>query len=716
MHSDRVDQTHLIDGKYAIGDLVDLNELRAIFDKFTQATGFTVGFLDHPGLNVLIASGWKDICTKFHRISAVSAAACKRSNRRLLGQLKQPEDVVVERCENGLVDCAVPIIIKEKHIASLVTGQMLVEEPNIDDFRRQAEHFGFDVEEYLKALQDVRVVSEKELRDATAFLGEMAHLISRLGYSNLRRAEESARLASEILERRRAEEKRRESDERHRTILHTAMDGFWLADTEGRLLQVNESYCRMSGYSERELLALKISDLEVQETSDDVSVHMQKLIAQGTDRFESRHRRKDGTILEIEVSVQYKPWEGGRMVAFLHDITDRVLAEKERLNLESQLREAQKMEAIGVLAGGIAHDFNNILSPIIGYTEMALDDDPELSPVQFELEQVLAAAHRAKDLVKQILAFSRRGPEQQMIPVDISRVVKEALRFLRASLPSSIEIRQNLQKGVALADVTQLHQVIANLCTNAAHAMDSQGVLDVSLTKVHLSVGDLSDLSLPDLKPGAYLKLSVGDTGQGMSDETVQRIFEPYFTTKEMGKGTGLGLAVVLGIVKRHGAEIKVRRELGMGSVFDIYIPSAVEQPTAVFDPYRDLPGGSEKVLLIDDEQMIVHLGATILERLGYRVTAKTNARDALDLFLSDPHAFDLIITDYTMPGLTGIDLARAMGKARPGIPVLLCTGFSERLKDEDVEEAGIRRCVMKPLDSAKLAKLAREVLDAKSC
>ncbi len=401
------------------------------------------------------------------------------------------------------------------------------------------------------------------------------------------------------------------------------------------------------------------------------------------------------------------------VLVIIVDITEWKRAEQDRERLEMQLQEAQKLEAIGTLAGGIAHDFNNILAPIVGYTEIALGEMGEPDSRRELLEEVLKAASRAKELVKQILVFSRHEQEKPMISMNIGSVVKEALKLLRATLPSTIEISQDIEKGVAVADGTQIHQVIVNLCTNAAHAMDHKGTLSVSLRNVTLDQQDLDASVASEMKAGPYLKLRVADSGRGMDVETVQHIFEPYFTTKALGKGTGLGLSVVHGIVKRHGGKIVVQSEPGRGSSFDVYIPAAeekAEQPMAILE---NLPRGSERILIVDDEEMIVRMAAKMLTRLGYDVTSQTSPLDALNLFRSDPRAFDLIITDYTMPGMTGIDLAREIFKERPQQPIILSTGFNERLTEEGARRLGIAEIVMKPLVRQELAELVRRVLDA---
>jgi CheY-like chemotaxis protein len=343
---------------------------------------------------------------------------------------------------------------------------------------------------------------------------------------------------------------------------------------------------------------------------------------------------------------------------------------------------------------------------------MAMDGIEESSPSRYDLDQVLIAANRAKDLVKQILSFSRLGEDQLMRPVDVSLIVKEALKLLRASLPSTIEIRQNIHIVKILADATQIHQVVVNLCTNAAHAMEDMGILDVTLLEVDLSAQNLVELSIADLRPGNHLKLSVKDTGMGMSPDTIQRIFDPYFTTKEVGRGTGLGLAVVHGIVKRHGGEILVRSEVGKGSVFDVLIPVAESKLKHEGATSQTLPKGSERILLVDDETAIVAMAARMLEQLGYKVTAKTNPEEALDLFRSQPDRFDLIITDYTMPKMVGTDLAKECVSIRTEIPVIICSGHSERLNREEPDQIGANAVAMKPLDRKQLAMLVRDVLD----
>jgi signal transduction histidine kinase/ActR/RegA family two-component response regulator len=380
---------------------------------------------------------------------------------------------------------------------------------------------------------------------------------------------------------------------------------------------------------------------------------------------------------------------------------------------ERQLQQAMKLQAIGTLAGGIAHDFNNILSPIVGYTELSMDDIPEDSQARKYLEGILKATNRAKELVQQILMFSRQNRQERQ-PMKVQNLIKEALKLLRATIPATVEINCDVGQdcGPIMGDPTQIHQVIMNLCTNAYHAMqETGGSLDVSLKEIDISYEQTMERL--GMKLGKHLQLTVKDAGHGMEPEVLERIFEPYYTTKEQGKGTGLGLSVIHGIVKNHGGHITVSSQPGKGAVFNIYLPVIdhidVETESA---ETTIATNGSERILLIDDEEQIIDFEQQILERLGYKVISKTDSEEALEEFAAQPGQFDLVITDMTMPKMTGDQLARKMMDIKPEIPVILCTGFNEAITEEKALAMGIDKFVMKPIVKDKLANTIRAVLD----
>jgi nitrogen-specific signal transduction histidine kinase len=395
----------------------------------------------------------------------------------------------------------------------------------------------------------------------------------------------------------------------------------------------------------------------------------------------------------------------------LIDFTPTKRAEEEKKKLEIQLQQAQKMEAIGALAGGIAHDFNNILSAIIGYTELAMLNEGA-EHCRAELNEALIAANRAKDLVKQILAFSRQTEEERM-PVRVALVAKEAVKFLRATIPTTIEIKGRIddKAGAVLANSVELHQIIMNLCTNAQHAIGEQsGLLEVTVQNTEIDLSQKKELI--DLEIGPHVMISVKDTGYGMPPDVIKRIFDPYFTTKEKGVGTGLGLAVVHGIVKKYGGTIKVESEPGKGTAFHIYLPRVDIAAPVKAEPPKPLIGGSERVLFVDDEKMIVDIGQQALQRLGYDVVSRTSPIEALELFKAKPDFFDLVITDKTMPGMTGDALAKELMNIRPGLPVIICTGYSQAVDNERARKIGIKAFVMKPILINELASAVRKVLD----
>jgi PAS domain S-box-containing protein len=546
------------------------------------------------------------------------------------------------------------------------------------------------IRELTKKLQEANDSLETRVEERTA---ELAQAISDLH--------------DEIIERKRAEEER----VRLATAIEQAAEAVFMSDAKWLITYVNPAFERMTGYTRDEITGQHVRILKSGTHEPEFYYNIREALSRDngwSGRITTR--RKDDSFYESETTVSAVLDSKGNIVNYvsiLRDVTHE-------LKLERELRQSQKMEAIGTLAGGIAHDFNNILTAIIGYSEIALQKLGGDNPAAGDIQRALNAGLRAKELVKQILTFSRHS-EQERKPVQLTTVVEEVLKLLRSSLPSTIEIYQHIAtapKGdTVLADPIQLHQVLMNLGTNAAHAMRAKGgVLSVSLSDFTV---DASLVSLyPDLMEGPCIRLTVSDTGHGMEPAVKERIFDPYFTTKKVGEGTGMGLAVVQGIIKNHGGAISVYSEPGQGTTFHIFLPKF--EGESGNEPAADelICGGTERILFVDDEAMLAELGQELIESLGYTITATTDSHDALELFRADPNGFDLIITDMTMPGLTGLEVSQEFMAIRSDIPIILCTGFCEQINEKQAKERGIRDFIMKPYGLSSLSITIRKALE----
>lgn len=497
-------------------------------------------------------------------------------------------------------------------------------------------------------------------------------------------------------------------------VIEQASDGVLICDAAGITLYINPAFEMICGSTVKDVIGASIYSLDCCKMNRNFYRAMEDSLSRGevrTGRFVN-HRR-DGGRYEIDVNiapVRRLSDAAVRYVAVMREVTHEV-------QLEKQLRIAQKMEAIATLSGGIAHDFNNILAAIITNTEMTLDDVDEGSPLREHLKIVLKAGLRGKDLVKQILTISHQS-DQERQSVQVEKIVSECLLLLRASLPTTIEIRQIIPPNLepVPADPSQLHQVILNLCTNAADAMHEKGgILEVRLDD-HLIVAGAARID-PALHPGSYLKMTIKDTGHGMERSVMERIFDPFFTTKGRSKGTGLGLSVVHGIIKSHGGVLTVESEAGKGTIFEAFLPRifCVETPIVVRAEFP-ISGGKERILLVDDEKDLVFAGEKMLERLGYSVVAGTDSQEMLRLFHSQPESFDLVITDQTMPHMTGEMLAREILSVRPDLPIILCTGMGASdhsgVSLERAKAIGISELVMKPFERDEMLRVIRRLLD----
>lgn len=513
----------------------------------------------------------------------------------------------------------------------------------------------------------------------------------------------------DITERKDAEKSIRNSEAKLNAIFNSTLDGILVADTESKkFLTGNKAICEMLGYTLQELVELEVDDIHPAESLR--YIHEQfELQARKEIKISAEIpvKRKDGTIFVADIVLSpMQISDKNFLIGVFRDATQRHEA-------EARIRQSQKLEAIGTLAGGIAHDFNNILAAILGYGELALEDSKQGTAVHDELQQVIKAGNRARELIKQILTLSRQTT-METSPQRIQVIVKEVLKLLRATIPTTIEIRQNIDNDCdpVLADPTQIHQILMNLCTNAFHAMEQTGgVLEVALQRIDLAETD--ERRMPELKPGRYVQLDVIDTGPGMIKDVMDHIFEPYYTTKPLGKGSGLGLAVVHGIVESHGGKIGCKSEPGSGTVFSVFLPVVEMTFETGYEKKPVLPTGNERILFVDDEESLALLGKKKLEPLGYTVFPVTSSTQALQMVQDSPQGYDLVITDQTMPRMSGEILAQKLFAIRPDIPVILCTGFSSVITEELAKSIGIKAFLIKPVDNQVLAETIRKVLDS---
>ncbi len=559
----------------------------------------------------------------------------------------------------------------------------------------------------------------------------------------------NAELQAEIGERKRAERALRITEEQFRRAIEDAPIPVVMYTDKGEVLTISNTWTELTGHT--------VSDMP---TLDD---WLKLVYAEGANAVRDRlllpFGRKQRTI-DTELHIHTRDGESrywsfnasspGRLrdgriftVGMAQDITDRKLAEQfllnareelekrveertselqqaydqikkeigERERVEAQLRQAQKMEALGTLSGGIAHDFNNMLAAIIGFTELVVGHTPKGSRDERRLARIMEAAIRGRELVRQLLTFSRKT-EQEKKPLPVSGIVKETVKLIRATTPATISIRVNVlsESALILGDPTQIQQVLMNLCTNATYAMrEKGGNLDIEVSELSVSP---SNGDPHGIAPGQYVKLSVRDTGIGISADIMEKIFDPFFTTKKFGEGTGLGLSVVHGIAKQHDGHIMVESEPSRGSTFTVYFPQITGELEASAVGHDEIPTGSERILFVDDEEALVEMGEDILAELGYEVASRMNGREALALFRTDPSRFDLVITDQTMPEMTGIDLAREIFSLRPNMPIIMCTGFSYLVDADRALAAGIKAFAMKPLTKREIARTIRNVLD----
>lgn len=516
----------------------------------------------------------------------------------------------------------------------------------------------------------------------------------------------------DITNQKKAEVALQQSEERYRSLIENTLDGYFICDIpSGRFIFLNQRIYDLFGYTPKGGLDLTIWDIIAPDSHYLINEKIQSCVEGKVSCYASNiceAIRKDGFKFMAEVSASFVTYKDKLvMQGILRDVT-----EKERLQL--QLQQALKMEGIGTLAGGIAHDFNNILSPIMMHSEMVMYDLAQNDPLRHSMKEIYQAGERARDLVKQILTFARKRSEEKVV-LKSSLIINDAIKFLRSTIPTTIDIRYdvNVKHDTILADPTQLNQIVINLCTNAVYAMrQNGGLLEVILDNEEVSVK--KENGIFNIKPGRYLRLIVSDNGTGIPDDVINRIFEPYYTTKGPGEGTGLGLAIIHGIVQNYGGDICVDSEVGKGTTFQIYLPLVEAEAMTLKEKIVELQKGDERILIVDDEKSAVTIMQKLLERYGYKVTAKTSSIEALEVFQKNATEFDLVITDMTMPNMTGEVFAKKLKAIRSEIPVILCTGYNDKIDEDKAKEIGICSFIMKPIVMSEMAKIIRNILDDK--
>ncbi|TCD47240.1 ATP-binding protein [Chlorobium sp. N1] len=591
--------------------------------------------------------------------------------------------------------------------AEVCTTNDMQGDPRFRPWRREAERRGYSSAQGLPLKSDggtfgaLTIYSERPFAFNAQETALLMSLADNLAYGiTMLRTRTAAREAGEEL---------RQSEARYRSLFENRRAAMLIISPEdGRIVDANPAAVDFYGWSRRELCMMLISDINTL-SREEILAEMQLASSLKRTYFNFRHRLADGSVREVEVFSAPISIQGREMLySIINDITERRREENARQELEQRLVKAQRLEAIGTMAGGIAHDFNNLLTPILGYAEMGETEENAPRRLAGYFSEIRKAAERAKDLVSQILTFSRTegGPSS---PVSIQEVVQEALRLLRPSIPEAVSVRLEIDPACrsVMADTTKLHQVILNLCTNAFHAMEETGgTLTIGLREAEHS-------GSPGKVPtGASAELSIADTGTGMDETTLERIFEPFFTTKPVNRGTGLGLSVVHGIIAALDGEIQVESRPGEGTLFRIFLPLVDGRSAAPAPPGKATEKGDAAILYVDDEPASLRMMEIMLDRLGYRATALSSPEEAVRVFQPNPGEFDLLLTDLSMPAMTGIELAARLHEIRPSLPVVLMTGYGKEIGHaRPISEYGITRLLKKPVKFAALAEALRAAL-----
>jgi len=638
-------------------ELVNINDLKRLCEDFTSMTGMVTAILDLDG-NILVATGWQDICTCFHRVNPITAARCRESDTMLAGEVKKNKKVTIYKCKNGLVDVAVPVKIRGAHVANFFTGQFFLEPPDKEFFIQQAENYGFDRDTYLDALSKVPILPLGKVKSAMAFFSHLGQLFGEMGLARkeLEEANKEMRLESTRF---------RESEKRFRILVNTIPDLIWLKNAEGVYLSCNEMYERFLGAKEADIVGKAEYDFVDKELAD--FFRELDCNAMDTERPSSAEKwitfADDGHRALLNITKIPMHATDGTFIGVLgigRDLTNLRQAENERAALQNQLHQVQKIESIGVLAGGVAHDFNNMLGAITGHAELALMRKDDTDLVIQHLNEILKAAKRSSSLTTQLVAFARKQAVNPKV-INVNDAIEGILNMIRSLIGEQISITLSQEPDLwpVKIDPNQIDQILINLCCNSRDAMNGSGTISIATENISFTQDRFE--SGQKILSGDYIRLRVKDHGCGMDEATKSHIFEPFFTTKEIGKGTGLGLSAVFGIIQQNNGFIKVGSQLGQGTSFELYLPRTHAEVTK--DVTEKITSscvdGNATILLVEDEEILLELTKTVLESQGYTVLCANTPEKALKIAQTYEGHIDLLLTDIMMPLMNGNDLAQ---------------------------------------------------------
>ena len=686
--------TCLIDGKYSFKELVAIDRLKDMFERFSQATGFTTGLVSYPDQELLIGTGWRDICTNFHRAYPVSEVHCKQSNLELTSNLKERRELNIQHCESGLVDGATPIIIKGAHVANLFTGQILFKEPDIERFRKQAEAYGYDMDTYLEALGKVPIVTEEEFKDTLEFLCEMAVMIAEQGLTNLQNRETT--------------QTAQESEAKFQALVESSSDWIWEVNREGIYRYASPQVEPMLGYKPEEVVGKTPFDLmppeeaaRVAEVFKDVTGKGEQIVA-----LENVNLHKDGRRIILETSGVPVLDEAGKVIGYRgvgRDITERKQAEEE-------LQAMRKLKSVGILAGDIAHDFNNILMGLYGNISLAKEMLSNDHPVFKLFEEAEISMSKATRLTNQLLTFAKGGaPVREN--VHVGELVKEITLLDLSGSNVKPVFHQADDLWMAEVDKGQIQQAFSNITINAVQSIPNVGHLYISLENT-----DISENEVPNLNQGKYIKVTVRGEGAGIDQSHIDRIFDPYSSTKQTG--IGLELATTYSMISNHGGHISVDSELGKGTTFTLYLPASESQQlpeTRILEAKPSTKKQATRILVMDDDDEIRKVATLMLERTGYLVETAFDGKQAIELYRQSMDAgdpFGVVIMDLTIPGGTGgKEAVKDLLEIDPEAKVIVSSGYSDNHVIANYAEFGFKGIAIKPYTISKLREVVSQVL-----